>query len=499
MTDFDELAERFQSADGAPLVDYVGLALPFYRLQIDSLVSEKRALMPVEEYVLKVINQSSKAVEEVLGLLGLSSSYGRSLIARMIRDEFIIQEGSHLLLRPKGKITLDEDGQRKIYQKTISLLWNPISLSVVRGRLELLSSADVKAESLIKVIPSTARVPTLTEIPLDGNSGSSDIDDDEQIIRHLSFRRRTLMYRRGLLLLYGAGKGREPFARVAIDGMIDGAYSATFVQQGLLTRLGVDSQFSRRMGAIAVEQRVRPLGATSADLSLGDLLRQRSTLQLGIAGLERQADAAAAKKIDEKRVQLSDIQRRLESFPVRPMLPFEMPRMFEYALQKARSKIVITTTLPVAGRLTPIRFLLLEQALKNRVHVRILLSDRPKADEFASQHGPVRLLARLNELMDRHETLEVAFLRDLDRVVFEVSLDDVLIAVSNDPPLGLRSREPLAREFSGYVLAGKKIVTSYETQFMGAQSLSSVERVRITPRTKKSSPKDSGKRGRPLR
>jgi hypothetical protein len=486
MTDFDQLAERFQTADGSPLVDYLGLALPFYLLQIDCLISEKRILMPVEEFILKAVLQGATSTSEALGTLGLDGPYGRSLIGRLVRDEYLGEVDERLIVRPKAELALSEDGQRRVYEKAVPVLWDPVLAKVVRGRVDLVRSADAKAEALAKVMPQSARVPPLAGIPLDILASNSSVEEGEHVIRHLAFRRRTLMYRRGLLLLYGAGKGREPFARVAIDGVVDSTYSAAFVEHGLLSRLGVDSAFSRRMGATAVEQRIRPLGDSSSDASLRDLLRQRSALQVGISGLERQADSNAATKLDEKRAQLTEVQRRLENFPIRAMLPFEMPRMIDYALQKARERVTITTTVPTDARLTSIRLLLIQQALKNGVQVRILLSDRPKSEEIAGGHGSLPLLAKLNDLMRQYQNLEVGFLRDTDRVVFEVTFDGAFAAVSNDPPLGLRSREPMARLFSGYALAGKKFAESYNSQYMGAEALHSVERIRMpAPQSKR--------------
>src|SRR5207245_1791281 len=101
MTDFDELAERFQRADGAPLVDYIGLALPFYLLQVDCLVSEKRELMPVEEFVLRAVQQGASSPSDALGILGLAGSYGEALVRRLLRDEFLGEDGARLILRAK--------------------------------------------------------------------------------------------------------------------------------------------------------------------------------------------------------------------------------------------------------------------------------------------------------------------------------------------------------------------------------------------------------------
>lgn len=111
--------------------------------------------------------------------------------------------------------------------------------------------------------------------------------------------------------------------------------------------------------------------------------------------------------------------------------------------------------------------------------MRILIADRPTDDEFAKQEGPIPLLRTLNEMMNTYAHLDVSFLKDTDRVVYEVKMDDVMLGVANEPPLGLRDREPLARLFSGYQISGAKAVQTYASNHLGAQALSVVGKIKV--------------------
>lgn len=162
---------------------------------------------------------------------------------------------------------------------------------------------------------------------------------------------------------------------------------------------------------------------------------------------------------------------------MRSLLPFEVHQLVDYALQKAKHDVLITTTIPVEARLTPMRMLLLAQALKHGVMVRILISDRPVEDDWLD--GPGLLLRKLNEMATIHANLDVSFLKDTDRVVFEVRMDDATLGVSNEPPLGLRGREPLARAFFGYQLSGVKPVLAYARNHLTAQALIVVGKIKI--------------------
>ena len=487
MTEFDSVAEQHQAMDGMPLVDYLPIALPIYLLQIEALVAEKRELMPVEEFVLKAISMGVRSGPDVLGTLGLGSGYGEKLLQSLADDEYIAQK-PELVIRPKGVNLLSEAGERRIYEKVLTVAWNPVTQQVMRDKHVLKKSGELKFGRVVRVVPPSTKLPPLIELPLE-RLPTWQLDKGEQVIRFLEVQRRVLLYVPAVLLIYGRGKGGEPLARVAIDGVIDSNSSVAIARHEILPRLGVDGLFARRMGATAVEPRVKPLGVLPGNESLADLLKLKSTLQVGIAGLERRDTPDAAVKLDAKKAELTTVQQKLAQIPVRALLPFEVPQLVDVALQKAQSEIVITTTLPIGERLTPLRLLLLDQVLRKGVKVRILISDRPTEDEFAGNDGPGPILRTLNDMMTLHANLDVSFLRDTDRVVFEVRMDDTLVGVSNEPPLGARSRDPLARVFSGYQLSGAKPVRAYMDNHMSAQHLAVVGKIRLPAPVRKASQK----------
>ncbi|RTQ37548.1 hypothetical protein EJP69_07445 [Variovorax gossypii] len=481
MIEFDAVAEQHQKIDGMPLIDYLPVGLPIYLLTVDSLVSEKRNLMPVEEFILKAVQGGVRSSADVVGILGLGDRYGARVIESLSNEEYLTLT-PQLALRPKGVAVLSEAGERQIFEKAISLAWNPLTQSVVKTRLTLELGPALALERTLRLAPPSTRLPALIDLPLEQLPGNQ-LRDGEQVVRYLSVLRRALRYIPAVLLLYARGKGVEPLARVAIDGVIDHPSSDAIAKHEMLPRLGLDSLFNRRSGVMAVDQRVKPLNILPGNGSLVDLLTLKSKLQLGIAGLERQDSAVAAAKLDAKKAELATVQQQLEQIPVRSLLPFEVPQLVDYALQKAKREVLITTTLPVEARLTPMRQLLLDQALKRGVKVRILISDRPAEDEWAK--GPGLLLRKLNDLATIYANLDVSFLKDTDRVVFEVKADDATLGVSNEPSLGLRSREPLARAFSGYQLSGAKSVLAYTHSHLTMQALGVIGKIKIPAAIKK--------------
>ncbi len=484
MIEFDTVAEQQQTMDGMLLIDYLPIGLPIYLMSVDSLIAEKRNLVPVEEFILKAVQAGVRSSADVIGLLGLGGDYGAKVVQSLSDDEYLATT-PNLTLRPKGVAVLSEAGERQIYEKTISLAWNPLTQGAIKTRLTLESGRALALERIVRLAPPTTRLPALVDLPLEQLPGSQ-LRDGEQVIRYLAVLRRTQRYIPAVLLMYARGKGREPLARVVIDGVIDHPSSDAIAKHELLQRLGLDSLFNRRAGAMAVDQRIKPLNILQGHGSLADLLKLKSTLQLGIAGLGRQDSDVAAAKLDIKKAELAMVQQQLEQIPVRSLLPFEVPQLVDYALQRAKRDVLITTTLPLDVRLTSLRLLLLSQALKRGVKVRILISDRPAEDEW--MEGPGLLLRKLNDMAITFANLDLSFLKDTERVVFEVRMDETMLGVSNEPPLGLRSREPLARAFSGYQLSGAKPVLEYSKNHLTTLALSVIGKIKIPAPAQKKRP-----------
>jgi hypothetical protein len=477
MTDFDAVAEQFDSVDGNPLVDYLPIGLPIYLLRVEALVAEKRSLMPVEEFVLRAIWPGNRSEEGVIGMLGIGPDYGEKVLRSLDDDEYIARRPT-VCLRPKGLAALKDASERRIYERVLPFAWDPLNQRAIGAKLQLEKGPVLRLERVVRVVPPSTRLPPLADLPLEHPQLGQH--DREQVIRYLAVQRRTPLYLPAVLLMYSRGRGNDPLVRVAVDGVIDMLSSVSFSRQELLLRAGVDSQFHRRLGSTAVEQRVKQLNLLPGMESIQDLMVQKSVLQLGIVSLEKRSSPEATAKLATKKEDLARVLEKLAAVPVRSLRPFEMPQMVDQALQKARHEVLVTTTLPIEARLTPMRLLLLEQALKRDVQVDILIADRLNADELSKDDaGPGRLVRVLSELMQLHANLGVSFLKDIERVVFEVKVDDAMLAVANEPPLGMRNREPLARVFSGYVLSGSKSVQAYALAHLQAQSLSVLERVKL--------------------
>lgn len=276
MTTDDSIAETLQQYEGQLLADYLPLALPCYLLQVDTLVIERKKLMPVEEYLLRSIDAGLSTIADVVAFLGLAKRYADQLIAQLDQDEYVsVGDDGTVRIRPRGKEILTLECEKRPAERSTSVIWDPIKEAPLTMWFDLMGQADVRRESRLVVVPRSLRLPEPDDIPINDiqayrrTTGPGYRDENvEDIVRFLDIRRRTLRYRRGTLLAYSAGESRPPLVKIAIDGIVDEDYSQAFARHGLPPHVGIDRQFFRRHGVAGVRQRVQSLGGKLLDLLL---------------------------------------------------------------------------------------------------------------------------------------------------------------------------------------------------------------------------------------
>lgn len=489
MNDIDRLAERHRTHDGQPLADYLPLSLPCYVLQVDILLVGRRRLMPVEEYALRTVREGLSAPDDVCAFLGLADSYGKNLIARLIDDEFLaLVDAKGLCLRSKANEALTQDGEERLFERSMSVLWDPISKNILTNRVTLMSSKELQSEDRPKVVPQHLQLPSAIDLSVADiqilRSALPSRESPDEVIRCVEVRRPTLKYRSGLLLVFGGDSttSSAPVARIAVEGDIDDTYSSAFLNNGFPELLGIDRSFYRRAGTQVVNQRVRKIGVgNSKERTYGEVLQKRSTLRLSIDVLEKSDlgdNEASLQKIENKKAELQEIEKSLASIPFRPLLPFEVAHQLDELISKSKHRVLITSSMPHPLKCSNLFFLMLEGALRRRVEVRILISDRPEADFLLSKNEKWRPLRRLSELADKYANLDVGFLKDINRTIFEIHCDESRLLVSNEPSMGERPMAHLVRCFAGFAISGKPQVSVYAEEFLTPDNLAVVQQLR---------------------
>lgn len=470
----DITSQQYPTCDGRPLVDYISVLLPCQILAVDALVVERRQLASPVEFVLKACKEGLDSPNDIGEFLGFNPRFTSLLIGQMKADEMIASEidGRIRILR-RGNEALSQNGDRVHLDKTIMVVWDPITESTLTSRQALLTEHTKPPCALRVRFPAILGRVSVDQLQVSATQASRrafrDIDaenDREDILRFVGIRRVLHRYRQATLLLYENGKA-APIIKIAVDDKIDESLSSAFAQKEGGQYIGADVRYLRRSGSVAVEDRMRLLKVSStAGVSLSGLSQKRAVLNWRINSIQpRLADSDAPESIRRQLEQylsdLQDVEAQLSNIPVRPLAVTEVQLCLKEALVKVTRFITITSTAPTYERFSKEVIDGFDAALHRGVAIAVYIADRI-IDTVASKPERSTPLARLNELISRYpKLLTVKFLSIVARPVFEICWDGEELVFANDPPLGSRQDATTPRVFRGFRLSGQKVVEKY--------------------------------------
>jgi hypothetical protein len=471
MNELDRIAQQFPKDGERALADYFVAVLPCQLLLLDALTIERRRLPTPTEFVLKAIHTGVGVVEDIAGLLGMTSNYADKLVTGLRDDGFLLcDEIGRLQLTKKGINVLEADGERRPIDKTVPFLWDPVLQGPIQHRPILLTQKAAELLGPVWKMPNIFRQPSLVDLAkadcerfANAQQEGTDARESNEIIKFLSVKRCLYRYRPVLVLVYEK-EGAAPIFKVAIDGQIDDELSTSLAQRDGGKYIGIDAAFSRKAGALAVKERSRQLKLSGNDkdgIELAEIMRRKSTLLFSSAVLqERIAEEATdslKQKLAERVEELRDVERLLSKAQIIPLMQFEVGLALESALDCAED-LLITTTLPNVTKMTAQLQVKFENFLANGGKAWIYIAGRP--NDGAMKDGEARILGFFNKLQESYKALSVHFLRKVQRPVFEIR-SGRRMTFSNEPPLGRRVGEFSPRAFRGYELSHPTSVDSY--------------------------------------
>lgn len=507
----DAIAQRYSSHDGQPLVDYLPVLIPCQLLTVDALVVERRELPSPVEFVLKTCDVGLGTSHEIAAFLGFSERFMDILIEQMKSEEMIISgiDGRISLLR-RGKEALKQNGDCVHIDKTIFVMWEPITETPILSRQELVSERAKHSHELRVRFPAILRTPSPEELDMKAiqsyrrTSRELDAADDrENILRFVRVRRALHKYRRATLLIYENGKS-APMLKLAIDGQIDEKLSSSFALKNGGLHINADQRFYRRAGATAVENRLRELNvSTPSGESHEDLSKRRSVLNWRITSIaprlaEDDAPDNVRKQFAQYVQELGDVEAELAAIPIRPIGAAEFPLCLKEALSHTERQLLVTTTIPNESRFSIDVEHAIGEALQRNVKIMIYIADRIGDSQVSGQDSHKLPIARLNALVVKFPNLlEVRFLQTVTRPVFEIFWDDSYLVFANDSPLGYRSEPSIPRAFRGIRVSETGAAQKYAASHLSFQEEHFVKKsVFSRPATNKRNATDHGLTGR---
>jgi hypothetical protein len=362
----EETARHLAGArSGYQLISYREVALPLFKVDLELLVLEKKPLPPIQEYVLRAVDEGLSGTAAIAGLLGIEESIVRTTAAVLLSSDNLVLAGGadgdrthRLRLTTKGRSTAADAAQVQAVEVSLPVWIDGLTRKVLsvtaRGR-HWFPASQASGRGLVEIAASPRKRPGLEGIPLESVN---------EVIRAESAGRRG---RREVIGITGIGKTRR-YAREAVAL----AYQAP--GEDLLITLAVDGEsseehdaaFSRAIarsarkltpehwhGAREIVESAVPAEVLDSAVEASESERiedEHIELRQQDERLRSAAENATKEELASLREQLAQSEKRqrelesaLENISVRQVPVYEHRKYLNRALAEARERILIVS------------------------------------------------------------------------------------------------------------------------------------------------------------
>ena len=404
------LVERLSvSRPGYRLIDLVDSAVPVFLVKADVLMIERRPIGPIDEFVLKSIDDSFVTPDEIAGILGLERPLVIETLVGLQREDHVVHRAQgdyrELALTQRGAALLETQLREAPTREQIRIGFDRLTWDVTaEAQTHLMKPAELEDSGRWEIRPKLKRRVTVRDL---------DIDDIARVVRSLRARavkptvlavervvRADRFFLPADVAIYESLDGGPPQLSVLVDGRTSEPHESALERLGGLEFIGAE----------LTDEAPDPIAALAADYGDDDaaeLAQQAPTGQeresarreriLSIA--ESEPAGAEQETVDAPGAPLSPITTSAVQF----IDTFEHRDYLDRALTETRHRLVIISpwiTASVVNRGFQERLLqLLRKGV--RVHIGYGLEQRPgdravsKADLAAEQ--------ALQNMANRHE------------------------------------------------------------------------------------------------
>jgi phosphatidylserine/phosphatidylglycerophosphate/cardiolipin synthase-like enzyme len=157
-------------------------------------------------------------------------------------------------------------------------------------------------------------------------------------------------------------------------------------------------------------------------------------------------------------------------------MPYEVIQLTRDAIRRAQRRVIITTRIPSRERLTENLISEIKGAALRGVSISIYLTGKVPSIEVSNRRwNPIRELDRLTKSVAR---MEVNFVVELKRSIFEVVVDEETLLICNRPPLGDGSNAGAGfHPFAGYLISDPLAVRAYVSSHLSGDALQVAKRI----------------------
>lgn len=357
MTTNDAILTRLANArPGLQLVAHRDVAVPLYKLTLDVVVQEEKAVPPIEEYVLRSVEAKVDTLDEISAFLGLERRLVEVAVHDLWQRDNVDVVAGRVRITDTGRIVLAELVSRtpvrcEVFVEFDRMLYKVIGPATA-GRLK---PVDVRDRGLAELpLPhGRAKKPGVKELEVEAVapavkrwSKSEGLVSEILAIRGVV--RADRLFEEGMVLVYESNDGRDFNLGVAVDGRLSPAHEAALGEAGGAERMGIDFE------------KLRGSRVDLAELAPPRLVQQATddetvrAVEREVAALQRVQDASTP--VDDETVAdpqmvadaLADARERLDAIPIRRLRVYEHPPLLRQALSEARYRLLIIS--PWIGR-----------------------------------------------------------------------------------------------------------------------------------------------------
>ncbi len=345
MLDDARVAERFAAVrPGYKLLACEPAALPYFLITAPVLLQQKMPVPPIDEFVLRGIQQGMTSVEAIATFFGLEQDIVTIALSRLWKDDLVdmpvATDGRQLRLTSHGLNTLSEllelvPSEREVWFPFDRILWKAVPFSAGA----LLRPRDVQEQGLLVVKPRLSKKPEVVDLPAREIDRSIKVsmrnvltDADVLVVKRIE--RAEQKYLPCHVLVYESIDGTDHVIEIAVDGRLRPDIRTAIDALGGVSHLGFD--FAK--AAASTVKEIQPILEVEAQIS-------KPIVPLEVLDdVRRQATVAPD---DEQKIETIDAATgrpvAIEKMDVRHIDTFEHPTFLAQAISEAKSRLLITS------------------------------------------------------------------------------------------------------------------------------------------------------------
>jgi hypothetical protein len=344
---FDEarVAERFAAVrPGYKLLACEPAALPYFLITAPVLLQQRMPIAPIDEFVLRGINDGLSSVEQIASFLGLEEDLVTLSLSRLWQNDLVdmpvAAAGRALRLTTQGLATLSGlmelvPSEREVWFAFDRLLWK----AVPSFTGALLRPSQAEEQGLLIVKPRVGKKPEVIDLPardVDRSIKESmkNVLSDADVLVVKRIERTEQKYLPCHVLVYESMDGTDHVIEISIDGRLRPDIRNVIDALGGVSHFGFDFSHS----ALASSQEIQLVLDVAAQVKIPIV-----PLEV-VDNVRRQASST---QDDEPKNEVTDIATgrpvAIENMEVRHVDTFEHPLFLSQAITEAKTRLLITS------------------------------------------------------------------------------------------------------------------------------------------------------------